>query len=65
MQQNPLLATPVVSGIPRVLWIETKAGKGKQSDAQAEFERCVIEVGHHYLVARSSDDVLAWLRAHR
>ena len=56
-----ILATPEIRGSIRVLWIETKAGKGKQSPDQADFEEWVLYAGHSYLVARSSDDVLAWL----
>src|SRR6185312_14927874 len=44
------------------LWIECKAGRGVQSDAQKEFQREVEQQGHVYLLARSSDDVLGWLR---
>lgn len=44
------------------LWIECKAEKGKQSDQQKEFERSVIEAGQSYIVARSSDDVLEWMK---
>lgn len=47
-----------------VLWIECKAGKGRQSAAQKEFEDEVCKAGHYYLVAHSIDDVRDWLKSH-
>jgi hypothetical protein len=44
-----------------VLWIECKAVKGKQSELQKSFQAQVEEAGHHYLVARSVEDVEAVL----
>lgn len=47
----------------RVLWIEAKAPEnGRQSAEQISFQQQVESVGHSYIVARSSDDVLAFLR---
>jgi hypothetical protein len=43
------------------LWIEVKTAKGKQSELQRSFQILVEEHGHHYIVARSVDDVLAVL----
>ena len=49
--------------LPNFLWIECKRPKGGlQSEAQREFERFVTEQGHIYVLATSSDDVLAKLR---
>lgn len=47
-------------GPTTVLWIECKTEKGKQSPPQKVFEKMVTEYGHHYIVARSWDDVEAW-----
>ena len=47
---------------PIFLWIECKSATGKQSPAQVEFQREVEAQGHLYMIARSSDDVLAKLR---
>jgi hypothetical protein len=47
------------------LWIEAKAPGGKQSPAQKEFQQYVTQNGMSYLVARSSDDVLSWIKQHR
>jgi hypothetical protein len=58
-----ILATPVIKGVARILWIETKAGKGKQRPDQINFEQWVKEAGHSYIVAYSSDDVLLALRS--
>jgi hypothetical protein len=46
------------------LWIEAKASDGQQRPEQAEFQREVEEQGHSYLLVRSSDDLLEWLKAH-
>lgn len=45
----------------RVLWIEVKAPKGKQSEAQLEFQSEVEGQGHAYILAKSIDDVAGWL----
>ena len=48
---------------PKFLWIECKRPKGGvQSDAQKEFQRFIVEQGHEYMIATSSDDVLDKLR---
>ncbi len=48
---------------PRFLWIEAKRpGGGKHSDVQQEFQRFVESQDHIYLLATSSDDVLAKLK---
>jgi hypothetical protein len=48
-----------------VLWIEAKSDTGAQRPEQEEFQRQVEEAGHYYLVVRSSDDLLRWLKEHR
>src|SRR5271165_2992366 len=50
---------------PSILWIEVKSATGKQSPEQKNFQLHVEEQMHNYLLARSPDEVLAWLRAHR
>lgn len=52
-----ILATFQHKGRLSVVWIEVKAPKGVQSEAQAMFEEEVQEQGHVYLLARSLDDV--------
>jgi hypothetical protein len=47
----------------RVLWVEAKAPAGRQTPKQVSFQQRVESEGHAYIVARSSDDVLAYLRA--
>jgi len=39
----------------RVIWVEMKLLKGRQSDAQKIFERRVTDLGHKYYVCRSLD----------
>lgn len=46
----------------RVAWIEMKQLKGKLRASQVEFQAKVEAAGHPYLVARSVDDVSAWLK---
>ena len=46
---------------PVILWIECKTSSGKQSDAQRAFQEEVEAEGHYYLLARSLDDVIAFL----
>ena len=43
------------------LWIEVKSEKGKQSAEQKSFQEQVEADGHHYVVARSVEDVEAAL----
>jgi len=47
-----------------VLWIECKTEKGIQSQEQKSFAEKVQSEFHHYLIARSWDDVEEWLRKH-
>ncbi len=49
--------------ITRFFWIEAKRPVGgRHSEAQQEFQRFVESQGHVYLLATSSDDVLAKLK---
>lgn len=54
-----------IDGPPSVLWIECKSPRGKQSADQMSFQRYVQGIGHYYLLARSVDQVLEWLKEHR
>lgn len=42
---------------PYPLWLECKAGKGKQSEYQKSFQAQVEAEGHTYAVVRSIEDV--------
>jgi hypothetical protein len=55
--------TPLNGNIVRPLWIECKSAVGRQSAEQKSFQELVERHGCTYIVARSSDEVLAWLRA--
>jgi len=39
------------------LWIEVKAGKGKQSDYQIRFEKDIKDKGGHYILAYQVEDI--------
>ena len=43
-------------------WLEVKSPTGKQSPEQQSFQRHVESLGHTYLLVRSIDDVLKWLK---
>lgn len=47
--------------LPYFLWIEVKATNGIQSAAQKEFQTEIEKEGHYYLIARSIEDVEAWI----
>lgn len=51
--------------IPAILWVECKSDVGTQSPEQIQFQNDVEDAGHFYILARSSDDVLRWLKEHR
>ncbi len=53
------------SRMPVVLWVECKSDIGRQTKEQREFQSQVEAAGHYYLIVRSSDDLLNWLREHR
>jgi hypothetical protein len=44
------------------LWIEVKAPHGQQSPEQITFQVFVESLGHHYLLIRSIDQLVAWLK---
>lgn len=46
----------------RSLWIEGKTAQGRQSEHQLQFEDEIKAHGGEYLVARSVDDVMEYLR---
>lgn len=45
----------------RVRWLETKRGKGRQSNAQKGFQAICERLGHHYAIAKSFDEAVAIL----
>ena len=47
--------------VPTIVWIECKAGKGKQSALQASFQQLVESHGHRYCLVRSVDELEALL----
>ena len=47
--------------LQRVIWIEVKSPKGKQSDLQKSFQAKVESEGHMYILARSLEDVKVWI----
>ena len=42
----------------RFLAVECKAGRGRLSPAQVEFQRDIIQAGGLHIIARSADDVI-------
>ena len=46
------------TGLQHGLWIEFKAGYGKQSDAQIAFERLAIRQSYEYIVCYSVDEAI-------
>lgn len=59
-----------VAGVPdlavlmdggRILWVEVKTEKGRQSAEQIAVESRLQSLGHRYIVARNVDDVLTEL----
>lgn len=53
--------TNPVFGETKILWIEVKNEKGRQSDEQTTFMHEVRSEGHYYLVARSWEDVCGYI----
>lgn len=47
----------------RVLWLELKAGKGRQSEAQKFFQDTCRQLNHVYVLARSLDEAIETLEA--
>lgn len=60
-----ILAAPLCSGIPTFLWIECKSDSGKQSAQQTRFMVEVSRQGHHYLLVRKPEELMAWLKLHK
>jgi hypothetical protein len=58
----PDVAVVLTAG--RMLWIEVKAAAGRQSPEQVAVQSRLEALGHVYLLVRSLQDVLDWLRAH-
>jgi hypothetical protein len=48
----------------RILHLEFKAPKGKQSQAQISWQRDAELRGEHYLLVRDLDEVIAWIDRH-
>jgi hypothetical protein len=46
----------------RVHWLELKAGRGAQSDAQKGFEAICKRLGHDYAVVRNLDEAITVLK---
>lgn len=42
----------------QTLWIELKSKDGRQSDEQKQFQECVTNIGHSYIICRSIDEVV-------
>lgn len=42
----------------QTLWIELKSKDGRQSDEQKQFQTCVENIGHSYIICRSIDGVV-------
>lgn len=57
--------TRCVSLLVTPTWIEVKSATGKQTPEQKSFQEKVESEGHAYLLARSVDDVINWLREKR
>jgi hypothetical protein len=59
----------VVSGVSdlicilpgKVVFIELKLEKGKQSETQRSFEKAVIALGHEYIILRNLEDFIEWI----
>jgi len=60
-----LLGPVVVQRVAVPLWVECKAGEGRQTPDQKAFEDHVILCGAHYLLARDcADSVYGWFKLH-
>jgi hypothetical protein len=46
------------------LFIEMKAGKGRQTERQADFERRAEAIGYRYEVARNTDEFMKIIRGY-
>lgn len=48
--------------IVSAFWIECKSADGKQTPEQKNFQQHVESLGHWYVVAKSQDDVIKYLK---
>ena len=46
----------------RTVFVEMKTEKGKQSDYQEQFEESVSKLGFEYVIWRSIDDAIKWVK---
>jgi hypothetical protein len=53
----------IMLGDGRVVWLELKTAKGKQTSDQLEFQKVCEALGHPYLLAHSLDEAMNGLRA--
>ena len=60
-----LLAAPSIGAMPIFLWIETKSPSGIPTKDQLTFADEKRKKGHYWIIARSADDVLDWLKQNR
>lgn len=58
---SDIMAFQKIGDCVRVIWIEVKGPKGKQTLEQRSFQEHVEQIGMHYLLAKSPEDVLEWL----
>jgi len=70
MQLSPRGTADLLALVPHAewylpVWIEIKSATGKLRPEQESFRDDVLSRGHAFVVARSSDDVLDWLRRFR
>lgn len=59
---NPYANVTGTAWFPVFLWIEVKKPKESATPEQLEFAHRMIAKGHYWIVARSRDDVLNWLK---
>ena len=59
-----ILAAPEIPycSFPAYLWIEVKKPKEKPTKEQLDFAAKMTAQGHKWIVARSADDVVTWLK---
>jgi hypothetical protein len=52
----------IMLGGGRTVWIEMKTAKGRQTEAQLEFQKVCEALGHPYILAHSLDEAMQGLR---
>ena len=59
-----ILAAPLIRRLelPAFLWIEVKKPGEKPTKEQLDFAAKMTAQGHKWIVARSADDVVTWLK---